>query len=165
VRARGELFQDLLNIEFEGRLKKQWDDCNKFLLALAKFRNAIAHWHPYMNVYASQDGSRLKYVPAIGALALGELEPLEEKDIAPFIEDCYYIRQEIMGLRVIAIDRRSSPIRDKYPELKFRPNLAVLQQRPRPKASQPPRPPSVPKLSPAQKRAKALKDAKGKKKK
>jgi hypothetical protein len=115
-----------------------------------------------MNVYSNPNSKKLKYVSAIGPLAPGGLETLEEKDIKPFIEDCYYIRQEIMIFRVFAIHRRQGPLQENYPELKVRPNQAVLRQRPTAKEPPPPRLPSIPKLSVAQKRAKALKDARPK---
>jgi hypothetical protein len=161
VRARGEMIQDLLDLRFGGRLKSYWANCNKFLLALAKFRNAVAHWHPYTNLYENEDQTR-HYEPALGPPNPNNLLPLEAKHFPAFIADCAYI---IGHLQMLATRVGEGPesLPQKFQAPAIRRNLAVLPQREMPKAQKPRRPPSVPKLSPAQIRAKALKDAREKK--
>jgi hypothetical protein len=163
VRARGEMIQELLDLRFAGRLKNYWASCNKFLLVLAKFRNAVAHWHPYTNLYENKDQTR-HYEPALGPPSPGNLLPLEAKHFPAFIEDCEYI---ISHLRMLAtrVSEGLESLPQKFQPPEVRRNLAHLPQRQRPATPNPLRPPSVPKLSPAEKRAKALKDAREAKKK
>src|SRR5215475_5706925 len=53
--ARMELIETLLDLEFKGALQTFWKSCSSYLRELAKFRNAVVHWHPAVNVYVSHD--------------------------------------------------------------------------------------------------------------
>jgi hypothetical protein len=142
VRARGEMIHDLLGQSYDERIKKYWDFCNRFLLKLAQFRNALAHWQPYSNLYEGPGGKR-HYEPALGPPTQNGLKPLEASDFPAFIEDCSYIGAEIQKLDAIIMSGPGS-----WPE-KFRPpairqNRAVLRPRRTAKELQPQRPPSKP---------------------
>jgi hypothetical protein len=139
VRARGEMIQDLLGHE---RLEKYWNSCNKFLLKLAQFRNALAHWQPYSNLYEGLGGKK-HYEPALGPPTQNGLKPLEASDFPAFIEDCDYIGTEIQKLDAMIIGGpRSWP--EKFQPPAIRQNRAALRPRRIAKAPQPQRPPSKP---------------------
>ena len=156
ARSRGELFSELLTIQFEGKLDAHWAACNKFLGVLAKFRNALAHWQPHIHI--AMVGNLTVRHHTLGPMVPGGLEHITEDDIEPFLTDCLYIRTEIGLLAAIVRDRPSS-----LPEIfqlpPIRPPSAVLRQSPRPTKPRPPRAPSIPKLTKAQKKAKARKEA------
>lgn len=159
VRSRTKLIETLLEIEFKDQFQKHWNSCAKFLLKLADFRNAAAHWHPMGIIILSKDKSKSRVVEGIAHPVSGyPYRPLMPDDFAPFRKDCLFARTFLSEL-CDAIDRRSSPLPEKFQKPITPQNLAVLQLRRTAKAPQLQRPPSVPKLSPAQKRAKALKDA------
>ncbi|WP_145927475.1 hypothetical protein [Bradyrhizobium neotropicale] len=144
VRARGEMMQDLLDQVSDGRLKRYWSLCNAFLLKLAQFRNAMAHWQPYSNLYEGP-GDKLHYEPALGPPAQNGLKPLEASDFPAFIEDCGYIGEEIQKLdAIIKTGLRSWP--EKFPPPVIRQNRAVLRRLRSAKELQPQRPPSKPNL-------------------
>ncbi len=158
TRSRNELFQSLLAQEFNGELKKYWASCSKFLLKLAKFRNAIAHWHPHVSLYENA-ASELIIRPALRSpIPRSDFHSIEIENFDDFHIDCQHIADEIIELFGVVVERPSA-----WPQKFLNPithrNLAVLKQPHTPKVRQPRRPPSVPKLSAAQKRAKALKDA------
>jgi hypothetical protein len=166
VRARNELLQTLLELEFGSDLKTYWASCSKFLLTLAQFRNAIAHWHPFTNIYIKNDSDETKLAPALGHPVLDRnFRSIEEPDFPPFIRDCLHIREELSSLIALVRERPSSlPERFRQPIVHR--NEAVLQPRRNPKAQQPQRPPSSPsvlqkgkKPSPKQRRQRALSEA------
>jgi hypothetical protein len=66
VRSRSELVETLLQLEFKDAIHKYWASCSKFLLTLARFRNAIAHWHPHINIYVSGRSERTVLKHALG---------------------------------------------------------------------------------------------------
>jgi hypothetical protein len=164
VRARGEMIQELLDQGFDERLKKYWNSCNKFLLKLAQFRNALAHWQPYSNLYEGSGGNR-HYEPALGPPTLNDLKPLEAGDFPAFVEDCDYVGGEIEKLdAIIKSGPRAWPERFQPPTI--RPNRASLRPRRTAKELQPQRPPSKPnplqkgrKPSAKQRRQRALRKA------
>jgi hypothetical protein len=161
VRARGEMIQELLDQGFDERIKKYWDSCNRFLQKLAKFRNALAHWQPYANLYEGLNGET-HYEPALGPPTQNDMKPLEASNFPAFVEDCDYIGGEIHKLDAMI---KSGP--GAWPE-RFQPptirqNRASLRPRRTPKELQPPRPPSKPsalqkggKPSPKQRRQRAM---------
>ena len=159
-RARNIMFGELLNLEFNGKLSAQWNECDSFLGTLAKFRNAIAHWHPHLDVWQAEDQS-FRVSHSIAKLVPGGNEPVRLTDIKMFVKDCDFIKSQIDSLTT-TVAAGPSALPDKYQPPTIRPNLAALRQRQMPKAPQPQRPPSVPKLSKAQKRARALKAAREK---
>lgn len=161
TRARGELFDSLIANVHGKDIGPYWDSCSTFLAKLAKFRNALAHWQPMMNIYYSgssdsQEGVRMEHTLAPGNLR-GTLHSIEARHIGPFLVDCMIIRERVSALETI-FEKKPETL----PEIFLKPipdrNQAVLRQRQIAKEPRPPRPPSVPKLSQAQKRAKALKD-------
>jgi hypothetical protein len=99
VRTRNELLETLLELEFGSGLERYWASCSGFLSKLAQFRNAIAHWHPYVNIYARNDGSDWTPIPAVGDPVLGRnARSLEATDFPTFIRDCLWIREELSSL-------------------------------------------------------------------
>ena len=73
ARARLEMIEHLLDIHLQPSLKRDfkkfWNSCTKYLLLLARFRNAIAHWHPHTNLYVkrNEDGKmETHYAAALG---------------------------------------------------------------------------------------------------
>jgi hypothetical protein len=161
-RARNELFGDLLALEREGKLNKYWESCSLFLGKLATFRNAIAHWQPTLNIFEHEKTKKLKYEHVMAQpdlkKTLGSIGAIE---IAPFLVDCWKIRARLSDLEILMRERPTA-LPERFQIAIPDRNLAVLQQRQIAKERQPLRPPSVPKLSSAQKRAKALKDARKK---
>lgn len=137
VRSRNELFDTLLAIRFKGDIKKYWDSCGRFLLRLAQFRNAVAHWHPLVTVYMDKD-DRATMKNAIGHPAIkSSYKPLELEDFPPFIKDCLHIREDLTAIIFLLKDEPSS-----FPE-KFRQpithrNQAALRPRRRPKGQKHP---------------------------
>jgi len=160
TRARHELYQTLLELQFKSGIRKYWSSCGAFLQKLGLFRNALAHWHASVTMYVSKDENetpeseyRLSHpVPGSGFRTIG----LE--DLKLFTADCNAIRKDLTALVFLTKERP-----DALPEIFLKPishrNQADLRPPPRPKAPQPQRPPSLPKLSKAQKRAKAKKAA------
>ena len=79
VRSRSELLENLLQLELRSDLQKYWASCSNFLQKLANFRNAIAHWHPHVNVYARLGSAERRLVPALAPpKSDGTLRFLEE---------------------------------------------------------------------------------------
>jgi hypothetical protein len=137
VRSRNELFQTLLTIRFKDDIKKFWNSCDKFLLTLAQYRNAIAHWHPLVTIYLDKnDKATLKN--AIGHPAIrSSYKPLEIDDFPPFIKDCLYIRQELSGLISLLKDSPAT-FPDKFRQPIARRNQGVLRPHRKTKAQQHP---------------------------
>jgi hypothetical protein len=162
-RARNELFSDLLTMEYEGKLNKYWGSCGLFLGKLAQFRNAIAHWQPTLNVFEHEKTREFKFEHIMAQPNLKKtLESIGALEIGPFLVDCWKIRGRLSDLEVL-IRERPAVLPEKFQKPIPDQNLAVLQRRQIAKEQSPLRKPSVPKLSVAQKRAKALKDARKKK--
>lgn len=140
ARSRGEMVEELLDQGFDGRLKKYWISCNRFLLKLARFRNALAHWQPYVNLYEDSNGKG-HYEPALGPPKPGELKPLEASDLPAFVDDCEYIGSEIQKLdAMIKSGPQAWP--EKFQPPTIRPNRAVLRPLQTAKELQRQRPPS-----------------------
>ena len=89
------------------------------------------------------------------------LKGLEQNDFPPFLKDCLAIRQDLSSLLSL-LKERPSTLPDKFQQPIIHRNEAVLRPRRTAKAPQRQRPPSKPKLSAAQKRARALKNARAK---
>jgi hypothetical protein len=155
-RSRTESIGDLLRYKFSGQFELYWESCSIFLGKLTKFRNAIAHWHPQPRLFASANVTSRVY--AIRRPVPNELLPIKEADIAPFETDCANIIKAIYDLGKFIL-RRRKPLPRKFQRPIVYQNQAFLRQPPMPKAPQPQRAPSVPKLSSAERRKKALKDA------
>src|SRR4051812_5804860 len=60
--SRLELIDNLLTYKFSNKFQVHWDSCAKFIRTLAKFRNAIAHWHPHVQVYTYPASGEIQYV-------------------------------------------------------------------------------------------------------
>jgi hypothetical protein len=170
VRSRLELFDSLIEHRFKDNIEPFWNSCRLFLQKLATVRNAIAHWHPVTQVYVSRSKTE-EPKPAEPSLVDPSFargyDPITLSDLGKFVGDCNYIRTMIGRLNEKlesgSSRSRKRPLRGKYRGQQVRPNAIALRQRPIPQAPQPHRQPSVPKLSRAQRRAKALKDARKKK--
>jgi hypothetical protein len=162
IRSRNKLIETLLEIEFGDQLSKHWRSCAKFLEILANFRNAAAHWHPMGIIVLKPKGDTSPSNPYLQGIAHPvssyPFRPLVPRDFVPFKKDCLFARTFLAELYDV-VTRRPSPLPEKFQQPIAHRNLAVLQPRRTAKAPQPQRPPSVPKLSPAQMRAKARKDA------
>ncbi len=159
IHSRLELIGNLLTYKFTNKFQVYWNSCSKFIRVLAKFRNAIAHWHPHIQAYSTND--EISYVESRRSPIPGGMAPLRESDIPPFVQDCEDISNALRDLsKFISARRKTLPRRFQLP-IAYR-NQAELQPRRSSKAPPPPRPPSAPKLSRAQKRAKALKHARAK---
>jgi hypothetical protein len=161
VRSRNKLIETLLELEFKEQLTRYWKSCAKFLLTLADFRNAAAHWHP-MGILVLRPKDDTSSPSALQGIAHHvssyPYRPLIPKDFAPFKKDCRSAQIFLSELCDV-VTNRPSPLPEKFQQPITRQNLAVLQLRRTAKVSQPQRKPSAPKLSAAQKRAKARKDA------
>jgi hypothetical protein len=167
ARSKAEMFGNLL-LHANPQLKTYWDSCSKFLLTLAQFRNAIAHWHPHINLYVNKDRTQTRWSHALAYPVPGRYQPLEPKDISPFLTDCQYICEELASLTGL-VKERPSPLPDKFLQRLVRRNQAVLRPPRTAKAPQPQRPPSRPsplqkgrKPSAKQRRQRAFADAKKK---
>jgi hypothetical protein len=168
TRARNELFQSLLQMQFGAGIKSYWASCGKFLNTLSVFRNAVAHWHPYLNIYISKDKDAppARVTHALGHPAIrSALKSLEVSDFAPFQRDCRHISQELSAL-VELVNEPPAALPEKFRRPIAHQNLAVLRPRPTAKAPQPQRPPSQPsalqkgrKPSAKQRRQRALREA------
>jgi hypothetical protein len=160
TRSRNELFQALLEEEVGVQVRAYWNSCVKYFEKLSRFRNAIAHWHPYVNVYLSKsDPEKTYYSHALGHPVPGRpFKTLTERDFPNFIEDCQYVREELSALSEF-LRKKPSIFPERFLKPIARQNRALLQVRPTAKSSQPQRPHSSPKLSPEQQRAKEAKDA------
>jgi len=164
VRSKLELFDSLIEHRFGDKVEPFWNSCHQFLQRLAAVRNAIAHWHPVTRIYASPhaEDDPKSAEPTLADPSFNN-RSLTLPDLRKFIGDCNYIRTEIgrlsAKLEMGAKRSRRRPLLKKYRGLAVRQNAIVLPQSQTTKASGPQRPPSVPKLSRAQRRAKALKDA------
>jgi hypothetical protein len=172
TRARNELFQSLLQMQLGPGIKKYWASCARFLFALSLFRNAVAHWHPHVNAYFNMNDKTkpARVVHALGHPAIrSALKSLEVADLAPFHQDCAYIREEISAL-VELIKEPPGALPEKFQQLLTHRNLAVLRPRRTAKVPQPQRPPSRPSAlqkgrrpSAKQRRQRALREAAKKK--
>jgi hypothetical protein len=143
-RSRVLLIGELLTLNFGNEFEEYWGSCSTFLGTLAKFRNAIAHWHPHLHVYSN--GEKTRYVPSIGPPVPNELPHIREGDIPPFVEDCYNISKAIQELSHVILTRPET-LPEKFRQPIAYQNQAVLQPPPKPKEPQPLRPPSVLKLT------------------
>lgn len=164
VRSKLELFDSLIEHRFADKVEPFWSSCHDFLQKIALVRNAVAHWHPVTRVYVSR---RAGHIPKPAEPTL--VDPsfrgraLTLLDLQKFTLDCGYIRTEIGRLsgklEAGAKRSRKRPLPKKYRAPAVRPPAFAFPQSQTAKEPGPQRPPSVPKLSRAQKRAKALKDA------
>ena len=147
VRSRGNMFGDLLALRFGRKLNPHWKKCNAFLLILAEFRNAIAHWTFSAIVY-KKPGGGVFIVPGLHSIGDDDMRPITEGDIAKFVKDCNHIEavlNEFINL-ISGPPVTSQEISQIQP---VRPNLAFLQRDLIPRAQQLLRSPSRP--SPLQK--------------
>ena len=77
---------------------KFWKSCSDFLNTLAKFRNAIAHWHPYVEIYEQEGTDRVYIKHVLNQPKLGKLyESLDDQSVLPFIEECHYGQPPLSG--------------------------------------------------------------------
>lgn len=125
VRFRCGMISSLLQIHNTGFVK-YWKSCSTFLEKLAEFRNALAHWHPILNVCCQHLASEKRYSMALYDPKLRKTNFfLAAEHIPPFLEDCSYIFKELTDLTAAIKDHPQSPPQ-KYNE-KLRKNRAVLE--------------------------------------
>ena len=137
TRARNELIEVLLQAQFNGGLTKYWGSCSTYLQKLSKFRNALAHWHPFVNVYLPSDLQlpARKVTHALGHPAYGSgYEFLEVEDIPPFLRDCAYIRGELSSL-IEVVQAAPDRLPQKFLQPIRHPNQAHLPRRQKSKGS------------------------------
>jgi hypothetical protein len=159
----GSLFELHLKADHLPAFRKYWGSLEAYLSKLSQFRNALAHWHPHINVYMNRAAKGPNRFEAGLSHPVPGLKnrSIEERHVRDFIEDCVFAQEILSSVAQVTKRRpRSSPRIFRQPIT--RRNKADLQPPPNPKAQQPPRLPSKPKLSAAQRRKKALKEARRK---
>src|SRR5262249_33174109 len=116
--------------QYKGRFNRYWASCSKYLGKLATFRNAIAHWHPYTEIYANDAGDKLAFRQVLGHPVPGKLfQNLTENDFPAFIEDCGYIRDQLMDLsNYLVTAKRSAALPERFQRELDRQNAALLRQ-------------------------------------
>lgn len=147
VRARGNMFGDLIAMKTDGSLSTHWRKIQRFLLKLAEFRNAMAHWTFSTMIYKKTDGG-IFCVPGLHSVGDDDMKPITESEILAFLKDCDHAKAILLEFNFLVKNAplTSQEISQIQP---VRPNLAILRSDPTPRAHQPPRPPSIP--SPLQK--------------
>jgi hypothetical protein len=134
-RSRCEMIGALLGYMFRGRLDNYWNSCSKFLGNLAKFRNAIAHWHPYVEIYR-QDGTDKAYIKyVLGHPIPGKtFKTLTDQNVPPFVEDCQYIIARLRDLNDEVLQRsRRRGLPERFQQPLARQNQALLRTYQKPK--------------------------------
>jgi hypothetical protein len=64
-----------------------------------QFRNAIAHWHPYVEIYEQNGADKLFFRHVLNHPVPGKaFRSLSADDVNPFVEDCVYIRNQLNDL-------------------------------------------------------------------
>jgi hypothetical protein len=173
IRSRLELIEQLFDFHIKDNMRedfaKFWNSYSSYLITLASFRNAIAHWHPHLNIYLRRNSEtgieETRASAALGHPIIGRSEiSLEADNIPPFLEDCKAINSVLNDLVVFA-KRKPRSLPEKFRKVIPNQNQAVLRRPPPTKALQPRRPPSRPKLTKFEKRAKAEKEARERAKK
>jgi hypothetical protein len=165
-RDRMELFENLimLRLSEKHRCKFEpfWNSVTAYLQVMTKFRNALAHWHPYVSIYEdvqSSDGKPYLYRPTLAdPVSNPNSRSLHAEDIGPFIQDCKFA-QGIFTLLFDYFDKKPRSLPERFQRPIERRNQASLRPPPNSKAPQPQRKPSVPKLTKAQRKAKTAKEA------
>lgn len=141
VRSRNAMFGDLIALR-DASLSPHWKKCAAFLLKLAEFRNAIAHWTFSIVLYTKPDGAFF-VVPGLHSIGDDDIKPITEADIADFVKDCSHAIAIINQFRhLIQVGPLTS--QDISQIQPVRPNRATLQSDPTPRAQPRQRPPSKP---------------------
>jgi hypothetical protein len=133
--VRCEMIGALFTDAYGDKLETFWKSCSEFLDKLAKFRNAIAHWHPYVDIY-EEDGTNkvfIKHVlnhPMPGKF----FQSLSVEHIKPFVDDCIYIRQQLDDLhRNFLQKRKGTAMPTRFQQPLSHKNTAVLRALQKPK--------------------------------
>ena len=164
TRARHELLSALFEAKFGAKITVYWNSCVSALQQMAAFRNAVAHWHKNGGTaYAVPEGH--KALPITYALTPppGQDGRITKSQMDLFTADCKAMQRLLNDLAKHAKQRPSALPKRFLRPISYQPQASHL---PPPTATKPKRQrlPSVPKLSRAQRRAKALKDARLKRK-
>lgn len=163
-RDRLELFENLITIRLSEKHRPMflpfWNSFTAYLQVMTKFRNALAHWHPYVSIYEANEAAPHYQIrqSLANPTSSAEDKSLYAEDIAPFIKDCKFA-QGIFTLLYAHFEKRPRSLPEIFRKPITRQNLAVLQPPRISTAPQPQRKPSVPKLTKFQKRKKAEKEA------
>jgi hypothetical protein len=159
-RTRLTTLSELLEARFGKSVTKYWDSCSEALQKLAQFRNALAHWHAsatYILGAKEDDAGKLEY--KLSPPAPGDMRVVRTADIEKFTTDCWSMLRLLNDLASTVKRKRRPPLPKRFGRSITYQIQACLRPPPKPKEPGHRRPPSRPKLSRAQKRAKALKDA------
>lgn len=166
-RDRLDLYEKLILLRLSEKNGKKfmpfWNSFTAYLQVMTKFRNALAHWHPFVSLYeyseAVEGEEKYRTRPSLAdPIPKPDSPSIYEEDIGLFVSDCRYA-SGTLTLLYDYFEKKPRSLPDKFQRPIDRQNQAVLRPPQRTKALQPQRPPSVPKLSRSQKRKKALKDA------
>jgi hypothetical protein len=166
TRDRMELFENLIMLRLSARNRTKfepfWNSVTAYLQVLTKFRNALAHWHPYVAIYEAApggDGQPYLYRPTLAdPVSNPNGKAIHAEDIAPFVQDCKFAQGVFTQLYNL-FEKKPRSLPERFQRPIGRLNQASLRPPQNSKAPQPQRKPSVPKLTAAQRRAKAAKDA------
>jgi hypothetical protein len=161
ARSRYELFEGLLERKLGLGIRKYWASLSAFLLTLAQFRNAVAHWHPLIQISVGKSKNSAAHALHHPSPHSG-LRPIIAKDFPLFLQDCMRAREELSALRAL-VETPPAALPERFRRRIPHRNQAVLQPPQTAKAPQPLRPPSKPshlqkdrKPSAKQKRQRAL---------
>lgn len=139
VKSRNEMFRNLMANKFNARYDAYWKSAANYLNILSAFRNALVHWHPQPNAVVGG----ISYIEsAIRNPMPGKTVKLNRKSIAPFLDDCSYIRGEIDHLagaiRAAYSGKTDEASLEKFSQTLTRRNQSVLEPPPMRKAPEPP---------------------------
>jgi hypothetical protein len=144
IRGRNSMIETLLRQQHGDMYEIYWESLSALLQKLARFRNAVAHWHPAMQIYMdTKDGFRPSTKPPQNVLMNPSpgwgLKSLKRSDLPPFLEDCRTIQRELQDFSSHLDERRagsSEPLPEKFRKRVLYLNRAVLQRHRKPKAPQ-----------------------------
>ena len=154
-RDRLELYENLILLRMSDQDSQKfmpfWTSFIAYLQTMTNFRNALAHWHPYVSLYENPDAdegdSKYRTRPS---LAHPTPNPnsvsIYEEDIAPFVNDCRYA-SGILTLLYDYFEQKPQLLPDRFQRPIDRRNQAALRPPKNSSAPQSQRPPSVPKLT------------------
>ena len=142
VRSRSEMYETLITQANGSLYSAYWKSFSLYLSRLAKFRNAVVHWHPFLiDEMGERDGPIIPPTPGIqNPSPTWPLAPLTEKDIPPFLDDCAFAEKEMWAFCAHIRDAGSGvfgPWPEKFHKSLARQNQAVLRPRQTAKAPEP----------------------------
>jgi hypothetical protein len=125
--SRCQMIGELLGRTYKGTLDTYWNSCRKFLGKLAQYRNAIAHWHPYVEIYEDQSNKvYIKHVLNQPKLGKKIYESLDDQSVLPFIKDCHYIRSQLQDLNNEVLRKPDAEFAERFGRPLARQNEALI---------------------------------------